>query len=65
MSRQLTQAEIGQALLGSWFLLLVAMYFVLFVVLPFCAVIVTLNIRKIRKELQQLNETLSLPSRRL
>jgi hypothetical protein len=57
--------DIGTVLIGSWFAFAFLSYLVLVFVMPLCAVILTLNIRRIRKELQQLNETLSLPSRRL
>ena len=65
MQKPLTPLEIGQLAVGGWFLLVMFLYFVFVFLMPLCAVIATLNIRRIRKELQQLNETLALPSRRL
>lgn len=57
--------DLAGLIAGAWGLIAIVTFFSLVFFWPLMALSVTLNIRKIRKELQQLNETLSLPSRRL
>lgn len=55
--------QLAGLLLGSWFAFVFVTGLLLVYAMPLMALVVTLNIRKIRKELEQLNETMSLPSR--